>query len=520
MKKSIFTIICCLSTAAAFVSNAQTTFPHSAAEDKAGVMSKAYWDIWNSDVQARIDADIEANRKADASIVLDGIRPGTEVKVEQVSSDFYFGAHLFNYNQLGKKEYNDRYKELYGTLFNSATVAFYWKVFETEPGRLRFVEEYWDTEDYWNSCEDPMHQPHWRRPATDPVVEFCISKGLRIHGHTLVWGNRKWQHPMWLTTGIKDLEEKAAMERMIVEYGNLQNYKDSETYSDEYKALTPAELSAKFPHFSEQFVNAFDSRIRTIAERYKGVISSWDVVNESSTDYERGLLGDGSILTKSIYGIMPGDYPYRAFKVAAESFPEYVKLNINDYNLGQCYVDEVNDIRSRGGKIDVMGSQMHLFNPKQCLDIADGAAIQTPEHVYGWYGRLSKAGLPIHLSEITITAPGNDERGRQIQAVITRNLYRLWFSLPQMNGITWWNVVDNCGAPGEPSVSGLFTRDMQPKTSYYALDELINHEWKTSLTVRADDEGKVTFRGFKGKYILTWTDRKGRVHTEECHVGD
>lgn len=167
-----------------------------------------------------------------------------------------------------------------------------------------------------------------------------------------------------------------------------------------------------------------------------------------------------------------------------------------------------------------MGSQMHLFNPKQCLDIAEGAQIQTPEHVYGWYERLSKAGLPIHLSEITITAPGNDERGRQIQAVITRNLYRLWFSLPQMNGITWWNVVDNCGAPGEPSVSGLFTRDMQPKTSYYALDELINKEWKTSLTVKADDEGKVAFRGFKGKYVLTWTDSRGRVHTEECHVGD
>ena len=29
-------------------------------------MSEKYWNIWNDEVQAKIDADIEANRKADA----------------------------------------------------------------------------------------------------------------------------------------------------------------------------------------------------------------------------------------------------------------------------------------------------------------------------------------------------------------------------------------------------------------------------------------------------------------------
>ena len=61
----------------------------------------------------------------------------------------------------------------------------------------------------------------------------------------------------------------------------------------------------------------------------------------------------------------------------------------------------------------------------------------------------------LHLSEITITSPGNDTKGQQIQAVIAQNLYRLWFSCKNMMGITWWNIVDDCGAPGEPSVSGL-----------------------------------------------------------------
>ena len=93
------------------------------------VMSDKYWSIWNDEVQAKIDADIEKYRKADATVEV-AAPDGAEVKVEQVGHAFYFGAHIFNFNQLGKKEWNDRYKELYGTLFNSATVAFYWRTLE------------------------------------------------------------------------------------------------------------------------------------------------------------------------------------------------------------------------------------------------------------------------------------------------------------------------------------------------------------------------------------------------------
>ena len=62
------------------------------------------------------------------------------------------------------------------------------------------------------------------------------------------------------------------------------------------------------------------------------------------------------------------------------------------------------------------------------------------------------------------------------QTEITRNIYRLWFSIKQMMGITWGNIADNCGAPGEPSVSGIFTLNMEPKLAYFTLDELINKE--------------------------------------------
>ena len=57
---------------------AEPFIPGSAAEDKNNVMSDKYWEIWNPQVQEQIDRDIEANRKADASVKLDGADEKTQ----------------------------------------------------------------------------------------------------------------------------------------------------------------------------------------------------------------------------------------------------------------------------------------------------------------------------------------------------------------------------------------------------------------------------------------------------------
>jgi GH35 family endo-1,4-beta-xylanase len=477
------------------------------AEERNPAMSEAYWRLWNPEAQERIDRTIDQNRKADAALKLEGAPADAEVKIEQLTHDFIFGAHIFNFDQLGTPERNRRYKELYGTLFNSATIAFYWKKFELEPGQPRFRAEARDTEAYWNSAEDPKGETHWRRPASDPVVAFCESKGIRLHGHTIVWGNRRWQHPDWLWERYCPADEKAK----ILELGK-----------DGLAKLTPAQIAELAPVYTKELQRLFEKRLTELAGHYKGRLHSWDVVNESATDFSRGLMIPGDALCKSHYGLMPGDYTFQAFQSADRLFPKNVLLNINDYLNNEAYAKQVIDLRARGCRIDIMGSQMHLFNPQECLDIAEGKAvgkpINTPQQIWETMATLAKAGLPIHLSEITITSPNNDARGQQIQAVIARNLYRTWFSVKEMMGITWWNVVDDCGAPGEPSVSGLFSRDMQPKPAYFALDTLINKEWKTRLTLKAGEGGRVAFRGFRGKYRATWRDASGAEKSAEFHL--
>jgi len=467
------------------------------------VMSEAYWKLWNPDVQAKIDNDIEQNRKADAVLKLDGAAAGSDVKIEQLTHEFIFGAHIFNFNQLGKDEYNQKYKDLYGTLFNSATIAFYWKKFELEPGKPRFKEEERDTAAYWNSVKEPKEEVHWRRPASDPVVKFCESKGIRLHGHTMIWGNRKWQHPEWLYDEYCPADEKEKINKLGGEKALLN--------------LTPAQIEETAPKYIKEMKRLFEKRIVELTEYYGGRLHSWDIVNESAVDYKGNCL-TGDAVCRSSYGLMPGDYTCQSLKTADRLFPKDVKRNINDYANNENYANQVKDLLSKGCRIDIMGSQMHLFKPQQCLDIAAGKKIETPDIVWKRMETIAKAGLPIHLSEITITSPGSDARGYEIQAVIARNLYRLWFSIKPMMGITWWNVVDDCGAPGEPTISGIFTRNMEPKPSFFALDKLINNEWKTRTTAKAGEDGCVKFRGFRGRYCVTWKDASGKEKRAEFNL--
>ncbi len=513
MKRTFLTAIALMMGITAFAQ--QPTFPRSLAEDTKGYMSKEYWAHWNEEEMARINADIEKYRKADGELVLENLGRKRDVKIEQVEHEFIFGAHIFNFNQLGTKERNDRYKELYGTLFNRATVPFYWREFELEQGKPRFATEYRDTEEFWNNCKDPYSELHWRRPSTDQIVEFCEKKGLRMHGHVLVWGNRKWQMPYWYQNLMSE-EERASFSRYFPNEPNRWASKD--VHSKEWKYMSFDESAEAFSTFIKNLDTALENRIKQIAEYYKGRLHSYDVVNESAEDVKDDLIPENHAASKSRYGIMNGDYPYKSLKWAEKYFPKEVALNINDYFKKPTYTEQTNRLLERGCKIDVMGLQMHLFDLALCQGIADGWKVQTPSQVREYVGYANETGLPLHLSEITITAPSADERGLMIQGIITQQLYRLWFSQEKMIGITWWNVVDNCGAKGEPSVSGLFTRDMQPKPSYYALNQLINEEWKTNTTVQADENGKVQFRGFKGKYRITYKDKKGKTQVVEYEL--
>ena len=414
------------------------------AQDYEDVMSEAYWKIWNSDVQASINKNIEQYRKGDAEL---NIPSGVTVKIEQLSHSFIFGGNIFLFGQLGTTQQNRQYENTFGALFNSATLPFYWKTLEPEQGKPRYTAG---------------SSYIFRRPPVDPILEFCESNKIMTKGHAIIYGMRRWGHPDWMPSDRKEMEFY------------------------------------------------FEKHIQELALRYKDRIQIWDVVNEPVDQANRG--------------IMPDDYTYKSYKWAMKYFPESVIFNINDIDFKsgipytRRYVEIARNMIDRGIRIDNVGAQMHIFNPVEAQKIAEGDNILTPAKLTDVVDCLNEVGRPVHVSEVTVCAPDSTSIGSAIQAVIAENLYRFWFSCPNITGITWWNVVDGGGAPGEPSYSGLYDKRMRKKPVYETLDRLINREWKTSLTTTSNAQGVIRFRGFKGHYRATWINKNGKIEIQEFEI--
>ena len=131
-------------------------------------------------------------------------------------------------------------------------------------------------------------------------------------------------------------------------------------------------------------------------------------------------------------------------------------------------------------------------------------------------------GKPLQVTEITIPAYSKEEEDEELQAEIIRNLYRIWFSHPNMEAAIYWNVVDGYAAfaPqgdmsfGENYYHGALLRfDMTPKPAYYALKKLIHEEWNTSLSLDSGARTSVDMKGFYGEYELQIT-AQGKTVTE------
>jgi hypothetical protein len=84
---------------------------------------------------------------------------------------------------------------------------------------------------------------------------------------------------------------------------------------------------------------------------------------------------------------------------------------------------------------------------------------------------------------------------------MVRDFYTLAFSHPGVEAIVWWSVTDQGAWRGTPA--GLVDENMAPKPAYRVLDQLLNHEWRTSKEVETDEHGRISFRGFNGFYSVT-----------------
>jgi endo-1,4-beta-xylanase len=271
----------------------------------------------------------------------------------------------------------------------------------------------------------------------DKFVALGKNNGMHIHGHTLVWHS---QLSPWFATMEDSLEFKDATEK----------------------------------------------HIKDLALHFKGVVDSWDVVNEALNE-------DGSLRNSIFLKNMGEEYLPLAFKWTSEVDPN-AKLYYNDYNMTnpekrQGAIRMIKKIKEQGIKVDGVGMQGHWHLDYPSLQEIEESILE-----------YSKLGVQVAITELDISVLPNpwDMEGAEISqnfenseemnpyteglpdSIQTKlaNRYKDIFNLflkhsDKISRVTFWGVSDGQswlnGFPirGRTNYPLLFDRELKPKSAYY-----------------------------------------------------
>lgn len=339
---------------------------------------------------------------------------------------------------------------------------FYLKGFETDEQNEKYESSFLRLFNfatvpfYWSDLEPERGKVRFekdskfipRRPPPDLCVEWGLKHSLTLKGHPLSW---HFFYPDWL------------------------------------------------PEDQGEVTRIFSDRFRQIAERYKDSINIWDVVNEAVKRPEDM--------------VFPEDYFCWSYKEADKWFGadnilmanEDTPTSYNFHKEDSYYYLLLMKLKLSNIRFDGIGFQFHVWNYEeddQYKELISGETYN-PWRLMDIYRQYSDFGKPLYITEITVPTVKDDTEGQAMQAYIVRNLYRLWFSIPNMAGITWWNLGDlTAHSVANAFGGGLIDKNLEPKESFTTLDQLINHEWRTRENGKTFDNGIFHFRGFYGTYRI------------------
>jgi len=251
-------------------------------------------------------------------------------------------------------------------------------------------------------------------------------------------------------------------------------------------------------------------RIGRCVERFKNDIEIWDVVNEA-THYDREQIKkQAPILTEAIRKMGVGAYVREAFKAARQANPK-ATLIINDYRtdpaFGEKVISQLTD-EAKQPLYDVIGIQSHMhgkyWGAQRAWEVCE---------------QFATFGKPLHFTETTVVSGPKTQQawlttpeGEKRQAEQVAEFYRVLFSHPAVEAITWWDFTDQNAWQQAPA--GLVRADMTPKPAYEELERLIKGKWWTQAETTTNAESIARFRGFLGEYeVSTQVDGEKLIGT-------
>ncbi|MGH7048081.1 MAG: endo-1,4-beta-xylanase [Stellaceae bacterium] len=283
----------------------------------------------------------------------------------------------------------------------------------------------------------PGHDDH--RPG-DTVAGFAIEGGLALRGHNLLWYFRT---PSWFGA----LPSRAEQRRAVVDH------------------------------------------IRAMVARYRGIIHSWDVVNEPIEPKD----GRPDGLRKAVFldALGPG-YLDLAYRTAHEADPK-ARLVVNEYDIvldaaaqearRTALLGLLQRMRSAGTPVDAVGIEAHLR--------ALGGPPFAPARLRRFLADIAGLGLTIQITELDVTdefAPADIATRDQLVADTYRRFLDTALDEPAVKMVVTWGLSDRHSwivrretnpvrwrKDGLPSRPLPFDAELRAKPAFTAMAEAFTH---------------------------------------------